>query len=331
MIYSPLADILNERQEVRERVATDSVRFARLLRLLPFEGFLGLPLPDLGKEPYGLVLLKTRGGFRPHHLQEARSAAYLLAGLLQERRLLRMLHPWQAQCLAGQLGSSLMHEVTGKLLAVRGLVQSLEEDLRELLLYPARAEDPKRLSMLLQTVGWVMEAERQAEQLRDQYLGLTVSDAPGPVDIQGLLEGLVGLLRAEAQRGNILLELRLPDGLPPVVARPSELRQIFLNLLMNAIQQMRGIGRQGCIIVEGAEAPEDERALLFRITDDGPGIHAHLLERIFDFGFTTRQEGAGLGLTIARRTAQALGGELRVEQSYILWGTTFLLKLPKGA
>ena len=52
---------------------------------------------------------------------------------------------------------------------------------------------------------------------------------------------------------------------------------------------------------------------------------------IFDFGFTTRAGGAGLGLTISRQIATSLGGRLRVESSYILWGTTFILELAEGS
>ena len=114
-------------------------------------------------------------------------------------------------------------------------------------------------------------------------------------------------------------------------ARPSQLRQIFLNVMLNAIQQMAILGRQGNLIIEISYVPRASPPLKVRFTDEGPGIHAQLWERIFDFGFTTKKGGAGLGLTISRQIVTSLGGKLQVEESHMLWGTTFLLELPKGA
>jgi signal transduction histidine kinase len=108
------------------------------------------------------------------------------------------------------------------------------------------------------------------------------------------------------------------------------LRQVFLNLLLNAIQQMAAIRRHGSIDVEIAYETGQEM-IQVRIRDDGPGIHSTLWERIFDFGFTTRKGGAGLGLTISREIVSKLRGTLSVEESHMLWGTTFLLELPTGA
>jgi signal transduction histidine kinase/CheY-like chemotaxis protein len=331
LIHSPLKDVLQKGQEVCEQITLESSRFKRLLDMLPFQGFLGIPLPTMESSHYGLILLKKRGSFSHRQCQEARLAAYLIAGVLQERRLTRALQPWQAQNLAGQLSSCVIHEVNNKLGGIQYQVEALQEKLGELARWPEKAEDATFLRELEQPLEKIADATWEAGRLRDQYLGFTASDELQPVDLKTLAGEMVRLLRAEAQRHNIVLVSKSPKGPPPVQARPSQLRQIFLNLMLNAIQQMAQLGRQGSLTIGISYLPETSRPIQARFIDEGPGIHAQLWERIFDFGFTTKKGGAGLGLTISRQMATSLGGKLQVEESHILWGTTFLLELPKGA
>jgi len=331
LIYSPLKDVLQEGQEVCEKVSSESPRFKRLLELRPFQGFLGIPLPVVESPRYGLILLKKRGGFSRHQCQEGRLAAYLIAGILQERRLPRALQPWQAQNLAGQLVASVIHEVNNKLGAIQFLAETLQEQLKELARWPEKAQDAVFLRELDQTVARIADAQREAGGLRNQYLSLTASDELQPLDLGTLTEEMIRMLHPEAQHHSVFLVSRMPNHLPAVHAQPSQLRQVYLNLMLNAIQQMAEIGRHGHLAVELAHVPEASLPVQVRFTDEGPGIHSQLWERIFDFGFTTKKRGAGLGLTISRQVATGLGGKLQVEESHMLWGTTFLLELPKGA
>ena len=88
--------------------------------------------------------------------------------------------------------------------------------------------------------------------------------------------------------------------------------------------------RHSTLTVDLSYHPAARWPVQVRFLDSGPGAHYQLWERIFDFGFTTRSGGAGLGLTISRQIATSLGGRLRVQESYMLWGTTFVLELPEG-
>jgi signal transduction histidine kinase len=103
-----------------------------------------------------------------------------------------------------------------------------------------------------------------------------------------------------------------------------------MNLTLNAIQHIAELRRHGHLTIELDYRPRASLPLQVRFVDDGPGIHRQLWDQIFEFGFTTKKEGAGLGLTISRHAAESLGGRLIVESSYMLWGTTFLLELPEG-
>jgi signal transduction histidine kinase len=330
LIHSPLKDVLQRGVSICERVPADSRKFERILSIRPFAAFLGAPVPPVGAAQYGLVLLKDRGAFRQVQCHEASNAAYLIAGILQEQRLSRALQPWQAQNLIGRLISSAIHEINNKLGAIQFVAEGLHEDLRDLARWPEKAKNATLIHDMEQSVEQILEAQQEASLLRDQYLSLTASDEPQEVALDELGQGIAHVLRADAQRHNVVLEVRAAEGVPPVRARPSQLRQIYMNLILNAIQQMADLGRHSTLTVDLSYHPAARWPVQVRFVDSGPGAHYQLWDRIFDFGFTTRSGGAGLGLTISRQIATSLGGRLRVQESYMLWGTTFVLELPEG-
>jgi len=141
------------------------------------------------------------------------------------------------------------------------------------------------------------------------------------VDPAELLRELAALMEPEARAAGVTLRLALPARLPAVTADPDHVKQVLLNLVVNALQAMR----------EGGTLTLDARAERERVTlgvaDTGPGIPPEILPRVFDPYFTTKPGGLGLGLTIARRIAEAHGGALEVS-SVAGQGTRFALSLP---
>jgi signal transduction histidine kinase/predicted RNA-binding protein with RPS1 domain/ActR/RegA family two-component response regulator len=331
LIHSPLKDVLLEGKQVSAFVPSAPSRFDRLLELSAFEGFVGIPLLGLDAASFGLFLLRKKGGFSRQQCQKARLTGELVARILEQDRLIRVLETWQAQNLIGQISSSMIHEVTNKLGGLGYQLDVLRDGLSELARWPEKAADATFLRQFEQAIDEISSAHQQAMALRDRYLRVTAQDEPQLVDLVEVAEDALCALRPEAQQRNIVLDLRGAKELPPVRARPGQLLQIFVNLLLNAIQQMAGLGRQGNLYIELSCLPAGSCPLQVRFVDQGPGIHRRLWERVFDLGFTTKEKGAGMGLTISRQVAQDLGGTLRVEESHMLWGTTFLLELPKGA
>jgi len=330
VIYSPLADVLKEGQEVHNHGHPMSPRFDRLQKLLTFEGFLGIPIPQGESFRYGLILFKKHGQFDRSQRRVARLAVYPIAGKLQEQRLTRVLRPWQAQSLVGQLTSAIVHEVNNKLGGIKYHSDNLCEMLGDLERHPEKANDPVFLSQLRRSLEEIASAQSAAANLRNQYLRLASSDSPELVDLGELVVEIVRVLGPEAKNANISLIHRASEEPLLVKARPSQLKQVLLNLMLNAVQQMVQLGRQGTVMVRASYKPDEALPVQLHIKDEGPGIHFRRWERIFDFGFTTKKDGAGLGLTISRRIIRELGGELDVEESHMLWGTTFLLALPVG-
>jgi signal transduction histidine kinase len=281
-----------------------------------------------------LILLKERGGFGKAARQEAQSAVYLIGAILYQRSLNRSLLAWQAQSLVGRMVGSAIHEINNKLGAIQFLIEDVQGSLRELSRHPQRAEDATFMRDLEGAAEAIAKAQGEAHELRDQYLHLTARNEPQEVDLEELASSIAHVLRVEAQQHNVLIQVDVGPGMARtpdarlVHARPSRLRQILMNLTLNAIQHIAALRRHGRLTIQLDHVPSAALPLQIRFTDDGPGIHHQLWERIFEFGFTTKREGAGLGLTISRHAAESLGGQLTVESSYTLWGTTFLLALP---
>jgi signal transduction histidine kinase/predicted RNA-binding protein with RPS1 domain/CheY-like chemotaxis protein len=330
IMYSPLSDVLVDGLTVCALLNSAPKRFERLRALGPFTGFMGVPLPPCQGSRYGLVLLRQEGGFSEGQLEVARLATYVLAGILQSERLLAALVPWQQQHMTGQLVASVIHELTNSLGGLSNQIDTLAASVEALLHRPEQANHPSFLATLVQQSERVEAAMNEANEISGRYFGLISSSEEQLIDPLVPLRSAIAAIRPNAQKGNISVALCAPDRVPWVQAQRGQLLQVCLNLLLNAMQQMTTLKREGTISVTVTHRDLPDRAIEIRVSDEGPGIHKALWERIFDFGFTMRHEGAGLGLTVSRKIASQLGGSLRVEESFLLWGTTFLLQLPSG-
>jgi two-component system sensor kinase FixL len=227
-----------------------------------------------------------------------------LRDLTERRRLEAQLQEESGLARLGELAAVLAHEIRNPLAAVSGAIQMLSEHL-------PTEEDREITGEILQRLDGLSELMNDlllyARPPRPQILR---------VEVWPLVESLVALFAADPAWANVRTSIR---GEPLVVAADPELLKIALqNLLLNAVQAMRG---QGNLIVQlraaGAEAEID-------IIDSGPGIPPEVAERLFTPFFTTKARGTGLGLPTARRIAQSHGGEVRVFQTSAA-GTTMKL------
>jgi signal transduction histidine kinase len=115
---------------------------------------------------------------------------------------------------------------------------------------------------------------------------------------------------------------QLDETLPPIQADPSQLGQVFGNLLLNAVQAMPGGGR---LVVRSEASGPDWVAVSF--TDTGVGISAEGLARLFEPLFSTKAKGIGLGLPLSKTLVEGHGGKIQV-QSELGKGSTFTVRLP---
>jgi signal transduction histidine kinase len=158
-------------------------------------------------------------------------------------------------------------------------------------------------------------------------------------DVRGVLQQTVDLVAARAARQGVQIHQEVPDGSVNLHADPEQIRQVFLNTLLNSLDMLpKGGNIRLSLGVEAAakDAPggqqadrpeEASRWVAFQITDDGPGIPVELVERVFDPFVTTKETGLGLGLAICRRIVEAHGGTIRAA-NVPGGGADFLVRLP---
>jgi PAS domain S-box-containing protein len=212
------------------------------------------------------------------------------------------------------LGASLAHEIRNPLNSISLNVQLLREKLMQL-------DDKKRDEVLKNTGTLLDEIERLNLIIKDF---LEFSRASGMrnelLNPNEIIGSMLELLREDARRKDIEIIVDFGD-LPEVLLDRNQIRQVFYNISLNAIQAMEKGGR--------LEIVSERRGdwVVVGFADNGPGIHESDLSRIFDLFYTTKEGGTGLGLAIAGRLVENHHGHIAID-SRPGSGSTFSVFLP---
>lgn len=212
--------------------------------------------------------------------------------------------------VVGEMAAIMAHEVRTPLGILHTSAQMLQRE-------PGLSPEGREMA------GFLLEESSRLEKLISTLLECARPRPPAmrERDVHAILRRAADLLAAQARKKSIRVEWSL-DAERPVTACDEELlMQVFLNLVLNAIQMTPPGGRVGLA------SRSDGRALRIEIRDDGPGIPPERRPRVFDPFHTTREGGIGLGLTVTRQIVAAHGGEITVGESG--WGgASFRVSLP---
>jgi signal transduction histidine kinase len=214
----------------------------------------------------------------------------------------------------GEMARQVAHEIKNPLTPIKLSVQHLRRANRD--------RHPNFDRILDENVSQILaEIDRLSDIARAFSRYGAPTDAAGPltaVSVPDIVRESLTLYRS-GDRNVVYADVMAP-GLPRVVARPDELKEVLLNLVENA---RAAIDAAGHITISAHSA--DERVVI-EVSDDGPGIPAEQLPRIFDPHFSTRSTGTGLGLAIVRRLVESWGGTITAE-SEAGAGTTVRIRL----
>ena len=201
----------------------------------------------------------------------------------------------------GELAASIAHEVRQPLAAI---ALNADAALRWL------DHDPPRLEQARAALALVVGAGSHASAVLRSVHGLA-GNAPGhhaSFAADEAVHEMLPLLRAELQRHAIHVEIRLAPGQPPLRADPAQFRQLITNMLMNAIEALRGThGRPRSVLLSSRP---DGGMQHFSIADNGAGIAPQAAGRLYDALYSSKPGGMGMGLAICRRIVDAHGGRL---------------------
>ena len=149
-----------------------------------------------------------------------------------------------------------------------------------------------------------------------------------PLQIRELIEESVRLVAADAARRRVQIHIRFASDIPPVDGDPVHLQQVLLNLMINAMEAMSVSPEAERFLTVRTEVHSDGD-LALAIKDTGPGIPTELSSRIFQSFFSTKKDGVGIGLSIARSIIEAHGGRIWCENN-ASGGATFHIILPRS-
>jgi len=316
---SPVADVIRECRPIFEThvTAKASARFAKLLKLLHFESCIGVPVPLQGEIRHAIFFFHTdTEAFSYYRVRDVQAGALILSALLTDEFIQERLRALNPLLLSGELAASFGHDVANKISALETEASNLVD-----LGFSDDSGRARKVLELTKDLKDTVLAFRQVLETRTQV---------AQINVERILNQAMRLLRDMARKEHARVILRMEPDLPFVTGNSTLLQQVFLNIMLNAIQQMVVKAKQfewdGQRILEITAVTKDDQVQV-RFRDNGPGIHKEHLGELFTPGFSTRG-GSGLGLYIARSFIQVLKGELSVEETVVPLGTTFMVELP---
>jgi two-component system sensor kinase FixL len=145
------------------------------------------------------------------------------------------------------------------------------------------------------------------------------------VAVSEVIAEVVELVRNDAAVEHVEIAVDVDPGLPPAHGDRVQLQQVLLNLLLNAVDAMRGVPCRPRVVA--VHARRRESVIEVAVRDRGSGMAADAVQRVFEPFYTTKGEGLGMGLSICRSIVQAHGGRLWAENN-LQGGATFYFTLP---
>jgi signal transduction histidine kinase len=281
------------------------------------------------KEPFELEMLNHEGTKIPveislaaiHEDQKTMGLQIIMRDILERKKMEQQLIQASKMSAVGELASGVAHEINNPLASVAGYAEDLVDRLnrKDRLTWRELEEFPEHLNTIVEQVYRCKEITRN-------LLSFARNDPLRPIrtNLGDVIDKAIALVEFEA-RGKAIRILRSSDRKSlEIVTDPSQLQQVFLNILKNGLE---AIGTSGRIRVR---SHSDNGKVTVRVSDNGMGIAPKDLKNIFTPFFTTKPpgKGTGLGLAISYMIMERLRGKIEVE-SELGKGSTFVLTLPR--
>ena len=242
---------------------------------------------------------------------------------LEERERLR-----DRLAALGEMAAAMAHELKNPLAGIEVMAGLLRRKV---------GDSPDAQSIIADIISEAKMANSTVVEMLDYVRPVRLER--GRTAIAQVLHTAVSMAESKARRGDVEVELAVPDDLPAIQGDEYQLCQVFTNLVINAFEAMNGQGRirisawAGTVEQEHTQRGDSLASvpmLIVEIADDGPGIPDDLKDRVFNAFFTTKAQGSGLGLAIVRKIIDAHDGRIDVTSSSGQ-GTRFTVTLPVSA
>jgi PAS domain S-box-containing protein len=235
------------------------------------------------------------------------------------KRAERVLEQQEQMASVGRLTSSILHEINNPLEAIGNLIY--------LATHTPNASDAKAyLKQADEELGRVSQITAQGLQFHRQTL------VPAPTNVISLMRSVLSLFKGKLRGAGVNIDFRSDDA-PELTCFPGEIRQVFVNLISNAIESMRHGGQISIRVRPGTDWRGHERGVRITIADTGEGISPEARKHIYDAFFTTKgSQGSGIGLWVTSNIVKKHQGHIHMRSVPGVRGTVFTLVFPyRGA
>ncbi len=232
-------------------------------------------------------------------------------GLVAQKKLEAQVQRAERLAGVGEVAAGLAHEIRNPLMAIRGFAQLAGEETDS-------ATKKEYLAIIMQEAD---RMNRLIEQLL--YLARPQDTCVTLVDVNAVLENTLLLVETQSIRRHIGISLALDMSIPKVRVDAEQMKQVLLNIVINALQAMDGPGQ----ITIDSHYDAGQKMVCVAIGDTGKGIDPVDIPKLFDPFFTTKDNGTGLGLSVAQRLMENWDGKILVE-SKLGQGSKFTLVFP---
>jgi len=210
----------------------------------------------------------------------------------------------------GNMASYIAHEIRNPLVTIGGFARSI-------------ARDSDENNKIKKNADIILEEVSRLEKILEVIMGFSKSEKPVKVETQinEILNNTIILMNSYLKSSKISIKKDIDSMLPEIVADPDQIKQVFLNILKNAVESMKHGGE---LTIETTKENEGIRII---IADTGEGMKAEIMDKIFSPFFTTKNYGTGIGLAVTQRIIDEHEGSIHVK-SKVNEGTTFTIYLP---
>jgi PAS domain S-box-containing protein len=264
--------------------------------------------PDDEMRWANLVLSLVRGA-----QEEPQFIIAIVEDVTERKRAHEALIRSEKLATTGRLAASLAHEINNPLQTVIGCLGLAEESMEadeEMDTYVTMAHD--ELKRAAKIVSRLRDLSRPADVERGE-----------PTDVNALVDSVLEVSRKDLKDRQVCIVRDLQEDLPHPFLMPDRIKQVILNLVLNARDAMSGGGELR--LTTAYDGQRDE--VVITVSDEGAGIPDDVMGRLFDPFFSTKTEGTGLGLFVSQNIVQEQGGRIDVE-STVGEGSTFKVFLP---
>lgn len=284
------------------------------------------------KQILGLLSVRDerrKDAFSPEDVDLLRGLTGQIAVTVENSQLYQRTKERDRLAALGRMAAGLAHEIKNPLGSIKGAAQVIEEAAK------SRREGLSTTELL----GVIVEEVDRLDRVVYDFLTYArpTSGQVQVLNVNEILERTIQLFETRREE-DVAVTVALRDGLPGVLVDGERLHQVFLNLILNGAQAMRGQPNRRLeisthrrstrsLLSDKPEMASSKEFVEIRFTDCGPGIEGEILENIFIPFFTTKERGSGLGLSICQRIIRDAGGEIEV-QSEQGQGATFIVVLP---